>query len=92
MLPEWVDAERLQWITLAVIGLCGIGMFLVMRLVRQVVTKLLLFIVLAGFGLSLWLQRADLAECAETCSCTLFGEQVGIPEDQRPDRCKPSDG
>ena len=87
MVPEWLDADRLQWIILGVLGVVVYGMYLVTRFVRQVITKFLLFLVLAGFGLSLWLQRADLEECAQTCECTLYGEQVTIPEDRRPARC-----
>ena len=89
MLPEWLDAERLQWIILAVIALLLYGMYVVTRFVRKVITKFLLFILLAGLGLSLWLQREDLQECAETCECTLYGEEVAIPDDRRPERCGP---
>ncbi|MEM9465348.1 MAG: hypothetical protein AAGA90_08230 [Actinomycetota bacterium] len=89
MLPEWLDAERLQWIILGVIALLLYGMYLVTRFVRKVITKFLLFLLLAGLGLSLWLQRADLEECAQTCACSLYGEAVAIPEDRRPARCGP---
>ena len=92
MLPEWLDAERLQWIILGVLGLLLYGMYLVTRLVRQVITKFLLFVLLAGIGLSLWIQRADLEECAQTCECSLYGEEVAIPEDRRPERCGPDEG
>ena len=92
MLPEWLDAERLQWIILAVLAVLLYGMYLVTRLVRQVITKFLLFVLLAGVGLSLWIQRADLQECAQTCECSLYGEEVTIPEDRRPARCGPDEG
>lgn len=92
MLPEWLDTERLQWIILGVLAVLVYGMYLVTRFVRQVITKFLLFLLLAGFGLSLWLQRADLQECAQTCECSLYGEQVTIPEDRRPQRCAPDVG
>ena len=92
MLPDWLDADRLQWIILGVLGVLVYGMYLVTRFVRQVITKFLLFLVLAGFGLSLWLQRADLQACAQTCECSLYGEQVTIPEERRPDRCAPDAG
>ncbi len=92
MLPEWLDAERLQWIILAVLAVLLYGMYLVTRFVRQVITKFLLFVLLAGVGLSLWIQRADLQECAQTCECSLYGEDVTIPEDRRPARCGPDEG
>ena len=62
-------------------------MYLVAKLVRRALTKFLLFVVLAGFGLSLWIQREDLQDCIDTCECTLYGQEVEIPEDRRPDRC-----
>ena len=92
MLPEWLDAERLQWVILALIGLVLYGMFIVTRFVQKVITRFLLFVLLAGFGLSLWLQRADLQECAETCECSLYGQDVAIPDDRRPARCGPEAG
>ena len=92
VLPEWLDAERLQWVILAVIGGLLYSMYLVTKFVRKVITKFLLFLVIAGLGLSLWIQREDLSECAETCECTLYGEQVTIPEDRRPARCGPESG
>ena len=64
MLPEWLDAERLQWIILGVLGLLLYGMYLVTRLVREVITKFLLFVLLAGIGLFVpdhrYLSRAKL--------------------------------
>ncbi|MEM9202580.1 MAG: hypothetical protein AAGC53_13005 [Actinomycetota bacterium] len=87
MLPEWLDADRLQWIILGFIAVLFVAMFMVMRFIRQLITKFLLFVLLAGFGFSLWLQRADLQQCAETCECSLYGEEVAIPVDRRPASC-----
>lgn len=87
MVPEWLDAERLEWVILAMIaGLLG-SVYVVLSFVRKVVTKFLLLLVIAGLGVSLWVQRSDLRACAETCQCTLYGESVALPEDRRPDRC-----
>ena len=87
MVPDWLDAERLEWVILAVIAGLLVSVYVVLSFVRKVVTKFLLLLVIAGLGVSLWIQRADLRACAETCQCTLFGEAVALPEDQRPDRC-----
>ena len=87
MLPEWVDPESLQWAILASIGLVVYVMFLVVRFVQKAVTKFLLFVILAGVGLSLWIQREDLENCVETCECSLYGATVGIPADARPTDC-----
>ena len=87
MLPEWLDADTLQRVVLAVIGTLLIGMYLTARFVRKIVTRLLLYVVLVGLAGGLWIQRAQLNECAQTCECTLFGQEVAIPENRRPDRC-----
>ncbi|HBU03176.1 MAG TPA: hypothetical protein DEA70_01695 [Acidimicrobiaceae bacterium] len=87
MVPDWLDAERLEWVILAVIAGLLVSVYVVLSFVRKVVTKFLLLLVIAGLGVSLWIQRADLRACAEACQCTLFGESVALPEDRRPDRC-----
>ena len=65
-----------------------VSVYVVLSFVRKVVTKFLLLLVIAALGVSLWIQRADLRACAETCQCTLYGESVALPEDRRPERCK----
>ena len=87
MLPDWLDADRLQWIILGALGINLYAMYLVAKLVRKAITKFLLFVLLAGLGLSLWIQREDLQDCVDTCECTLYGQDVEIPEDRRPARC-----
>ncbi len=87
MVPEWLDADRLQWAILAAIAGVLYSMYLVARFVRRALTKFLLFVLLGGLGLSLWLQRADLEQCVQTCSCSLYGEHVDIPPDRVGDRC-----
>lgn len=87
MLPEWLDAERLQWLILVALALNLYAMYAVARFVRKAITKFLLFVVLAGFGLSLWIQREDLRQCTDTCACSLYGQDVEIPVDRRPARC-----
>lgn len=87
VLPDWLDAERLEWIILAVIAGLLVSVYVVVSFVRKVVTKFLLLLVIAGLGVSLWIQRADLRTCAETCQCTLYGESVALPEVRLPERC-----
>ena len=87
MLPDWLDADTLRWVVLGVIGALLIGMYLTARFVHKIVTRLLLYVVLVGLAGGLWVQRAQLGECANTCECSLFGQEVSIPENRRPDRC-----
>ena len=86
-MPDWLDADRLQWIILIVLAVVLYAMYVVTRFIRHLVMKVIVFIVLAGFGLSLWIQRADLQDCVDTCTCSIFGQDVVIPEERRPDSC-----
>ena len=43
MVPEWLDAERLEWVILAVIGGLLLSVYVVLNVVRKVVTKFLLW-------------------------------------------------
>ncbi len=88
MLPEWLDPDLLRWIILGAIALVLYAMFLVARFIQKAVMKFVLFVVLAGLGLSLWVQREDLAGCIETCECSLYGTDVEIPTDKRPIDCR----
>ena len=79
---------------LVVIAVLLYLMYVVVRFVQRVVLKLVLFALLAGFGVSLWVQRADLEECARTCECRLYGQTVEVPWEQLPEdlRVRLADG
>ncbi|MXZ52995.1 MAG: hypothetical protein F4Z34_07415 [Acidimicrobiaceae bacterium] len=84
MLGDWVDAESLQPIITGVIAALGILAMVLMWIVRGLLLRLLLLAVIGALAASLWLQRADLQDCVETCSCRLFGQEVSIPADANP--------
>ncbi|MGI9604306.1 MAG: hypothetical protein ACR2QE_20675 [Acidimicrobiales bacterium] len=86
MLPDWLDVDTLLWLIPVLIVLIVVAMFLVVRFVTKMVTKAVLLVILALFGLTLWAQRADLSDCADTCKCRLYGQDVEIPADKNP-RC-----
>ena len=81
-LPDWLDPELLKWLILVVIAVLLYLMYVVVRFVQRTVMKIALFALLAGVGLSLWVQRADLDDCARTCECQLYGQTVEIPWEQ----------
>ena len=62
---DWLDTEKLRWLLLAPIGLVAAGLYLVVRFVGKLLTRVALVVVLVGLGVSLWLQRADLVDCAQ---------------------------
>ena len=84
MLGDWVDAESLPDIILGAIAALGVLAVLVMWIVRKLLLRLVLVVLIAALAASLWLQRADLQDCVETCSCRLFGQDVTVPADANP--------
>ncbi len=85
VLPDWIDPDILQWIILGVIGILVLATALIIRTIQKLVMRVLLIAILAGFGISLWVQRADLQDCVETCECSLYGREVRVDYDQLPD-------
>lgn len=93
-LPDWLDPELLQWIILVAIAVLLYLMYVVVRFVQRAALKLVLFGLLAGVAVSLWVQRTDLEDCARTCACSLYGQTVEVPWEQLPDdvRVRLADG
>lgn len=90
-LPDWLDPELLRWLIVAVLAVVAYLLYIVLRFVRRLVAKVLLLVVLVGLGVSLWVQRADLEDCALTCECTLYGQEVVIPVEQLPEQLRTFD-
>ncbi len=84
MIPDFFDADNLQWMIVGVLGLVAVSMFMIIRFVQKVVMKVTLLAVFAGLGLSLWVQRADLGDCVQTCECSLYGRDVVVTYEQLP--------
>lgn len=79
MLPEWLDDEALRQISVGVlIGLAVLAL-LVFRFFAKLVTRLVMLAVIAALAGAVWLQWEDLQQCADECSCTLFGQDVHVP-------------
>ncbi len=84
-LPGWLDPELLQWILVVALVAVVYLLFLVLRFVHRLLAKIVLLVALVGLGVSLWIQRADLQDCARTCECSLYGQEVVIPVEQLPE-------
>ena len=81
---EWIDAEALPDVILGAIAVLGVLAVVVMWAVRKLLLKLVLIVLIGALAASLWMQRADLRDCVETCSCRLFGQNVAVPADANP--------
>lgn len=63
---------------LAIIGL------VVWRVVRAIVTRMIYLGLIAALIGVLWIQRDELEQCQRTCSCSMFGQDVAIPDANLP--------
>ena len=88
VVPESLDADTLRWIILVVLAGLVVGMYTIIRFVRKATTRGLMLILLAVVGVSLYVQRESLEDCVDTCSCTLFGQDVEIPENRNTGNCE----
>ena len=81
---DWADAESLQIIILGAMTVLAAGAVLVLRVIRRLLLRIVLLAIIGALAVSLWLQRADLRDCVDTCSCQLFGRHVAVPADANP--------
>lgn len=78
-MPDWLDSEVLQDVSVGVLVALAVGALLVLRFVTKLVTRLVALALIAAVGVGVWLERDDLGECAETCECSVFGQDVEVP-------------
>ncbi|GEM_PF-948666 len=79
-LPEWLDADRLQWLTLAAMAALVVAGLVVARFVQRILTMVVGLALVGGLLAAIWFERSDLQSCQETCSCRLFGQDVEVPD------------
>jgi hypothetical protein len=79
-LPDWLDADRLQWVVWGFMGLLVVAGLVIARFVQRLLTMMLGLALVGGLLVALWVQRSDLQDCQATCSCRLFGQDVQVPD------------
>lgn len=84
VLPDWLDPNTLRWLILGAMGLLVVAMLMIIRTIQRLAMRVVLLGILAGFGLSLWIQRSDLRDCVDTCECSLYGQDLQVDYDQLP--------
>jgi dolichyl-phosphate-mannose--protein O-mannosyl transferase len=88
VIPESLDAETLRWMILVALALIVFAMYAIIRFVQKRVTRALMLALLVVIGIALYVERENLTDCVDTCSCTLFGEDVHIPENRNTGNCQ----
>jgi hypothetical protein len=80
MLPKNLDPDALRTIGIAALVVLVLVAFLVLRFVQKMVLRVVLLGVLAGLGVFVWWQRDNLHQCVPTCSCSVAGYTVQVPD------------
>ena len=78
--PDSIDSDNAQMLMLALMGLCAVGIFFVLRTIQKAVWRLVMVGILVVVGGALWLQREQLQDCAGQCSCHVFGRDVTVTD------------
>jgi hypothetical protein len=83
-LPSFITSDNLPWLIVAAIVVLVALALLVANFVRSLALRIALLGVIGLAVLALWVQRAELADCQDTCECRLFGQDVHVPESANP--------
>jgi hypothetical protein len=79
-IPDAIDADRMEQLIIGLLVACAVAAVVVLRIVHKVVTRLLLLGLLFAVGVGLWLQREQLQDCSDQCSCQVFGQDVRVDD------------
>ena len=93
VLPEWLDADRLNNALLGGVACLALAGFVALRLIRRMALALTVFALLVGGAVLLALQWESLRDCQLTCTCEVLGRTVTVPDVPLcgPDRIDPRD-
>lgn len=78
-------ADTASLIGLGVLALIALAVLL---LVGKVFAKLVIVALIVVLGVAVWNQRAELADCPRTCSCSFFGYELEIGAPTVDDLCQ----
>jgi len=80
MLPKSLDPDTLRTIGIGALVVLVFGAFIVLRFVQKMVLRVVLLGLLAGLGVFVWWERDNLRHCVPTCSCSVAGYTVQVPD------------
>jgi hypothetical protein len=80
MLPKSLDPDALRTIAVVALVVLLVLAFLVMRMVQKMVLKVVFLGFLAGLGVFVWYERANLADCVPQCACSVAGFDVQVDD------------
>jgi dolichyl-phosphate-mannose--protein O-mannosyl transferase len=78
-LPEDISPEAMRHFLITLGLLCIVSAVLAVRFIGKLVVRAWLAVALVLLGFVLFVQRAQLADCAQSCSCEVFSLAVQVP-------------
>ncbi len=78
-LPSFLNTDNLQTIALVIVIGLLVGAFVMFKLVKAVVVKVIGLVIIAGLAFAVWSYRDTLKTCADECGCELFGQEIQLP-------------
>lgn len=74
-----LDSDTVETLALVMLAVIAVISFLIIRSSFKVLSKVAMIAVLAGLGVALFQNRAELGRCSQTCSCRIYGQDVEVP-------------
>lgn len=75
-MPDSLDPSTLRTVALVAVAVVVVLALLVLRMVQKMVLKVVFLGALAGIGIYVWSQRAELEHCRRDCACSFLGFEV----------------
>jgi hypothetical protein len=79
MLPKSLDPDALRTVALVALAVLVVLALVVMRAIQKMVLKVIFLGILAGIGVFVWYERAELADCRPNTTCRVAGFDVQVP-------------
>ncbi len=77
-LPDWLDADLLEGLSVGMIFVGAVGALIVLVWVRSLAARLVLAVLLGAGAFGAFVYREDLVDCAAECDCRLFGDDLHV--------------
>lgn len=75
-----LDFNTVKTVSIIAIGVLVLVAVLASVVIGKIVTKVITVALVLGLAVTVYVQRDQLTGCLESCSCTFFGQQVDIPQ------------
>ncbi len=83
-----LDVSTMETTSLVVLGILVLMAVAVLLLISKFIVKILVVGVIVALGIAVWSQRAELADCPQTCACSFFGYDLEIGSDSVDAACQ----